>query len=476
MSRSAKAMLVVFGALALLMALTLVVVGGGLAVAYSLARDDDGYYRTPVGRYGSDGVAVVAPVEDLTIRALQGEDERFAGWDLEATASLRATSTTSERDLFVGVASSSDVRSFLRGAAFDEVRKVEFEPFDVHYVRHQGDSAAKPPSSEAFWFAAATGPGSLDIRWNLPDGDWTAVVMNADGSAGVEADVVGRLKIDLLPLTLGFLAVGALAGIFGLGLLTLAFRSGRLASPDGSVVAPVHGYPARLEATLDEPLHRALWLVKWLLAVPHLVVLALLWMAFPVLTFIAGLSILFTGRYPRGIFDFNVGVLRWTWRVTYYAFVLGTDRYPPFSLASDPRYPCDFTVDYPNRLSRGLVLVKWWLLALPHFIVLALFGQGVTALGWDAGRWTDRQGYSIGIIGVLVLISAGALLVRGHYPLGLYDLILGLMRWTYRVYAYVALMRDEYPPFRLDTGGPDPGSLEPTPRPDTDPTKELMAA
>ena len=125
-----------------------------------------------------------------------------------------------------------------------------------------------------------------------------------------------------------------------------------------------------------------MWLVKWFLAIPHLIVLALLWLAVIPLTVVAGVAILFTGRYPRAIFEFNVGVLRWTWRVVYYAFyVLGTDRYPPFSLHSDPNYPADLAIDYPQRLSRGLVLVKWWLLAIPHYIVVALFTSGW--LGWS---------------------------------------------------------------------------------------------
>jgi hypothetical protein len=140
-------------------------------------------------------------------------------------------------------------------------------------------------------------------------------------------------------------------------------------------------YPARLDGQLDPALSRWLWLVKWLLAVPHLVVLFFLWFAVTILTVVAGFAILFTGRYPRAIFDFNVGVTRWSWRVSYYAFnVLGTDKYPPFSLQPDPSYPADFSVDYPQRLSRGLVLVKWWLLALPQYLIVAIFaGAGILA-------------------------------------------------------------------------------------------------
>jgi hypothetical protein len=80
-------------------------------------------------------------------------------------------------------------------------------------------------------------------------------------------------------------------------------------------------------------LNRWLPLVKWLLVIPHFIVLVFLWIAGIVVGFVAWFAILFTGRYPRGIFDFIEGVLRWGQRVIAYAFLLVTDRYPPFSLA-----------------------------------------------------------------------------------------------------------------------------------------------
>ena len=216
-------------------------------------------------------------------------------------------------------------------------------------------------------------------------------------------------------------------------------------------------YPVRLEARLDRPLSRWLWLVKWFLAIPHFVVLALLWAAFVLLSIGAFFAILFSGRYPRGIFDFNVGVLRWTWRVHYYTFgALATDRYPPFTLGDVPDYPARLDIPYPEHLSRGLVLVKWWLLAIPHYIVVGIFLGGGTWAIFQA----DHHGVDFargGLVGLLVFIAGIVLLFTGRYPQQIYDFVLGMDRWALRVAAYAGLMTDEYPPFRFDMGGTDPG-------------------
>jgi hypothetical protein len=221
-------------------------------------------------------------------------------------------------------------------------------------------------------------------------------------------------------------------------------------------------YPLHVEARLDAPLSRWRWLVKWFLVIPHYVVLAFLWIAFTALSAVAMVTIVATGRYPRSIFEFNVGVLRWTWRVQYYAYgALGTDRYPPFTLDDLPDYPARLSVEYPEHLSRGLALVKWWLLAIPHYVIVALLLGGLLTTHLAGG----------GVIALLVLVAGLILAFTGSYPTQLFDVVLGLNRWVLRVVAYAGLMTDEYPPFRLDAGGSDPGGTMtlPSPRPPTPP-------
>ena len=213
--------------------------------------------------------------------------------------------------------------------------------------------------------------------------------------------------------------------------------------------------PVRLQGQLDVPLNRWLWLVKWLLVIPHLILLAFLWIAFGVLTFIAFFAILFTGRYPRVLFDFNVGVLRWSWRVAYYAYgALGTDRYPPFSLDDEPDYPATLDIAYPERLSHGLVLVKW-LLALPQLVLVAIFAGGGTYLaspgrtGAVQSRW--RPGRTAGVLRrSCACCSPGAIRVACS---------ISFSAWTVGCCGSApmsGLMTDAYPPFRLDIGGADP--------------------
>lgn len=208
-------------------------------------------------------------------------------------------------------------------------------------------------------------------------------------------------------------------------------------------------YPLTLKGDLSSPPGPGWWLLKWLMSIPHLFVLVFLWLGFIFAWILAFFNILFTGRYPESLFNYNVGVLRWSWRVGYYGYMaLGTDKYPPFTLESVPGYPADLSVDYPEKLSSGLVLVKWWLLAIPHYIIVAFLVGGWTRSVEEGNIEVTNGGP--GLIFVLAIFAGVVLLFTGKYRQDFFKLIMGFNRWVFRVAIYTSLMTDKYPPFRLD--------------------------
>ena len=184
-------------------------------------------------------------------------------------------------------------------------------------------------------------------------------------------------------------------------------------------------YPVTFNVEYPERLSRWLIFVKWLLAIPHFLILGVFGYLVQLTTFISWFAILFTARYPRSLFGLAVMYFRWNARVTAYVALL-RDEYPPFG-GSSPEYPVRFDVEYPEKLSRLLIFVKW-LLAIPHILILGL----------------------LGILGIVVyVIGWFAILFTGRFPRSLFDFLVGIRRWSLRVNAYVWLMRDEYPPFSL---------------------------
>ena len=212
----------------------------------------------------------------------------------------------------------------------------------------------------------------------------------------------------------GYAQPGAPPAAYGQGAMTAA------AYPVGYVVGVPEGGIARWRPFLQGALFPVL-------AIPHYIVLCFIWIAAFFALVAAFFAILVTGRYPRGLFDFLAGTLRWTFRVVGFTYLF-TEAYPPFSLGEEPDYPIRVRVAYPEEgIARWRPLVHW-LLAIPHYIVL----------------------YFLGIAAFFAyLIVWFAIVFTRSYPPALFNFLVGYHRWQVRYAAYFAWMTEEYPPFSL---------------------------
>jgi hypothetical protein len=465
--------LIIFGAIAALTALGLLAGGGILMTADRTMRDASGYLSSPSTRLTASSYAIAATDVSVAI------DSPTWHVSSDALGSVRLTASSGSGAVFIGIAPRSDVLRYLDGVAYDQLTGSAASSNGATYQLH-GGGAPVLPSSLSIWRDQASGPGSQSVTWKVQTGEWAVVLMNADASRGVAADVsVGATAPFLFALAVGLIIGGGVAALIaalllfgGISVIRRSDNRPPAASegipPSSPALAPPPPppglpYPLRLEAQLDAAPSRWLWLVKWILLIPHYIVLGLLVAAAAILTVVAFFAILVTGRYPRPIFNFNVAVLQWWWRVSFYGYsALGTDSYPPFTLHAPAGYPATLEVPYPERLSRGLVLVKW-VLAIPHYLIVAALVGGATIATSGAGpAYASPYG---GLITLLAVIAAVTVLVTTRYPRGIFDLVMGLNRWVYRVLVYAMLLRDEYPPFRLDMGGQETGGSTAAPLP-----------
>ena len=470
-------LILVAGVLLTALGLGLSAVGVALVLLDASQRDGR-YIFTDTERLQTVGHAITTVPVTLD---LDDDAAAVAGtFGLEDVISiqLRARPVIPDQRVFIGIADARDVRDYLED--------VPHSVYDETLVEHGGSRAPEPPADQRIWEHSVIGTTQQTITLDVRSGDWVAVIMNADGTRPVWVDVQAGARTELFGLANPTVLIAGLASVaMGIPLVLLGAArlgldiggSGRgrgsdgygygdsggagTSSDRGTAPGVRVGDPLQLTGHLDPRLSRGMWLVKWLLVIPHLVVLAVLGLAANVVTVASALAILITGRYPRSWFVFVTAVMRWHWRVGFYAYAsLGTDRYPPFALGPAD-YPADLELTYPERLSRGLVLVKWWLLAIPHLLIVGVItGGAVVAGGAFDGEYSTGPDASWGfsLLGLLVLIAAVHLLFTGRYPRGLFDLIMGLNRWVYRVATYVFLLRDEYPPFRLDQGATEPAA------------------
>ena len=432
-----KVVAVVVGSLILLVGVALLFGGGALVGVDRGFTDAEGFLTVPSAHLERDMYAVAAEA------VFEGD---WIWWYRHpTTVRIRMTG---ERPVFLGIAPRADLETYLSDVSYSEIEDIDFHDYrkdrvwTAEYADHIGPEIPTPPSDQTFWHASAQGDGTQTLTWEIEPGDWMLVVMNADGSRGIEVTgTVGAETPWLLAVGIALLAAGVVLVAIGLALILSVAGRSRTEAPqapaESSQPVASDSFPLTFKAELTEPLSPALWLVKWFLLIPHFFVLPFLCVGFAFSWIVALFAILFTGRYPRGLFDYNVGVMRWTWRVAFYSYqALGTDRYPPFSLRPGG-YPADLDVTYPERLSPGLALVKWWLLAIPHYIVIGIFQGGAGFYSW-------------GLVTILTMFAAVTLLFTGRYPKDIFRLVVGMNRWAFRVFAYAALMTDTYPPFRLD--------------------------
>lgn len=441
--------------------------GGAVLMGVESSQQDGSYVSAAPERFQTTGYAITAP--SLVIEPGETGLPGVAPLEELASVQIRITPVIPDQAVFVGIADLDIVTEYLDGVPQatigGKVWDAQGQPsgqwswdMDTNGELQEttGDRNPEIPVDQTFWEVSSSGTGTQEITFDLQPGTWGLVVMNADATRPVWVDLEPGFRTSLLDTVNPVVLIGGLIGLL-LGIVLLLLGAAGLGRDIDQHKPPrtrtPETYPLSFTGVLDEKLSRGLWLIKWLMAVPHYLILAFLWFALVITTIVAGLSILFTGRYPRSLFAFSVGVLRWNWRVGFYTYsALGTDRYPPFTLASKD-YPAALEVDYPERLSHGLVLVKWWLLALPHWLIVGILAGSVGIFMTDS--LSENTSWGLSLLGVLVLIVAVTLLFTGRYPRDLFALIIGVNRWIYRVLTYVLLLHDQYPPFRLDQGPAD---------------------
>jgi hypothetical protein len=226
MSGGRIAMLVA-GGLVTLLALALLA-GGAIVLAFDQTeRDSAGFFSTGSESFATDGYAIVS--EDLDV-GTDGPDWLFDEGRL-ATVRIRGESE-SDRDLFIGIAPTAQVRDYLAGTRYASVRDLELDPFRVTYQPSSGTSSPGEPGDETFWSASAEGSGSQSLEWDVAKGNWSVVVMNADASAGVDADLTLGAKVRFIFwVGVGLLIAGGFVLIAGAALLYLSVRRPASARP-----------------------------------------------------------------------------------------------------------------------------------------------------------------------------------------------------------------------------------------------------
>jgi hypothetical protein len=229
MNNAGRIALVVTGAITALLA-TALVLGGSLALYGEIEKDDEGYLMTDTHRLSGDSRALTTGNLDVDL----GEGDWVVRPDDLGKIRLDAESRDG-KELFVGIASTSDVERYLSGVPHTTVDDVEagpFESFDPDYTRHPGSGRPASPEHADIWVASNHGTSRQTVDWEVQDGDWSIVVMNADGSLGVDADISAGADVPFLN-ELGWTALGSGSFALAFGIFLIALGARRPSGPSG---------------------------------------------------------------------------------------------------------------------------------------------------------------------------------------------------------------------------------------------------
>jgi hypothetical protein len=221
-----RVVLIVLGGIGVLVGLALLA-GGGFLLWADRTQRDDGYLTTPTERFAT-------PTYALTRTRLEA-DANGARWVLNESwfGKIRIRGESSgTKTLFIGIGPAADVARYLGDVGHANVQDVDFDPFRVTYLSIEGGAPQGPPTDQDFWAASASGVGTQTLTWKVRDGDWSIVLMNADASRGVAADVdVGAKMSFLLWVAVGVLIGGLLVTGGSTALIVLAARTPRPQQP-----------------------------------------------------------------------------------------------------------------------------------------------------------------------------------------------------------------------------------------------------
>ncbi len=453
-----RILLVILGSLVALIAAGLLVAGGAILWADLTQRDDDGYLTTPTGLLETESYAITSESIDLFETDTSGDwvlSENFLG-------RVRITGESTRTDVFIGIAETDDVEAYLDGVEHAEVRDVDFDPFEVRYRLFAGGEPPGPPGEQTFWAASASGSGKQTVTWKAESGEWTVVLMNADASDGVAADVSVGAKVSfLLWLAIGLLIAGVLVLAVGVLLIVVGARGATSGPAPAPAALPAAAgrptvYPVALRGELDPQLGRWLWLVKWLLAIPHYIVLAFLWIAFWVLSDRRVLRDPLHGPLPAR--DLRLQRRRAALDVARrLLLVLGAGDRPLPALHAGRRRGLPGLA--PRRLPGAPLALAAARQVAPRDPAPDPGRDLRRRLGLGLGHGPATRSGASGSPDSSASSSSSRLSSCSSpeaIPRSLFDFALGLDRWVFRVAAYVSLMRDEYPPFRLDMGPGEP--------------------